>query len=74
MLPGALGLRAQQVGHCVLGKMSAAAAPIVTSIQRRLHSYDEAIVALNSMQGSYCEGVSAVVSMNLQLQVNKVTF
>ena len=33
---------------------SSAAAPVVTSVQRRLHSYDEAIVALNSMQESYC--------------------
>ena len=58
ILPSALGGRAQQVGQCIRlgGRMSAAAsaAPVVTSVQRRLHSYDEAIVALNSMQESYC--------------------
>ena len=47
---------------------AAAAAPVVTSVQRRLHSYDEAIVALNSMQESYCRD-SPQDSLGIELKM-----
>ena len=66
MIQSALGRGAQQVGHCVLGRMSAVSAPIVASVQRRLHSYDEAIVALNSMQ-SNAEAIASARKRNREL-------